>query len=133
TTVTTTTTLLLPPPPQQQSSSDANLASRVSALEQVCANFEKRHKLQDKTVQSLSSMVFTGTYQSQPKHVALYKALEASMIHDNKDEFLEETIKSCKGHRDDQDPPQAPPKDSDQSKKSRHESDASGSKQPLAP
>nr|GEZ62603.1 hypothetical protein [Tanacetum cinerariifolium] len=34
-------------------------ASRVSALETVCANFEKRHKLQDKTVQGLSSRVFT--------------------------------------------------------------------------
>ncbi|GKA81307.1 hypothetical protein Tco_0787999, partial [Tanacetum coccineum] len=54
-----TTTLPLPPPLQQQSSSDPDLASRVSALEQVCANFEKRHKLQDKTVQGLSSRVFT--------------------------------------------------------------------------
>ncbi|GJU77812.1 hypothetical protein Tco_1274882, partial [Tanacetum coccineum] len=48
---TTTTTLPLLPPPQQQSSSDPNLASFFSALEQVCANFEKRYKLQDKTVQ----------------------------------------------------------------------------------
>ncbi|GKB41152.1 hypothetical protein Tco_0886094 [Tanacetum coccineum] len=38
---------------------DPDLASRVSALEQVCANFKKRHKLQDKTVQGLSSRVFT--------------------------------------------------------------------------
>ncbi|GKC55854.1 hypothetical protein Tco_1083452 [Tanacetum coccineum] len=46
---------LSPPKPV---SSDPNLASRVLALEQVCANFEKRHKLQDKTVQGLSSRVF---------------------------------------------------------------------------
>ncbi|GKA78541.1 hypothetical protein Tco_0785078 [Tanacetum coccineum] len=43
--IATTTTLLLPPPPQQQSSSDPDLVSRVSTLEQVCVNFEKRHKL----------------------------------------------------------------------------------------
>ncbi|GKB65549.1 reverse transcriptase domain-containing protein [Tanacetum coccineum] len=58
TTATTTTTLPLLPPLQQQSSLDPDLASRVSALEQVCANFEKKHKLQDKTVQGLSSRVF---------------------------------------------------------------------------
>ncbi|GJY36627.1 hypothetical protein Tco_0422005 [Tanacetum coccineum] len=58
TTKTTTTTLPLPPPPQQQSSKDPDLASHVSTLEQVCANFEKRHKLQDNTVQGLSSRVF---------------------------------------------------------------------------
>nr|GFB94560.1 hypothetical protein [Tanacetum cinerariifolium] len=50
-TATTTTTLPLLPPPQQQSSSDRDLAYHVLALEQVCANFEKRHKLQDKNVQ----------------------------------------------------------------------------------
>ncbi|GJT68604.1 hypothetical protein Tco_1020084 [Tanacetum coccineum] len=132
TTRTTTATLLLPPLPQQQSSSDPDLASHVSALEQVCANFEKRHKLQEKTIQGLLSRVFdlelrdlphkidetvheavkkvvqialqaplkecfrdlseaemkeilhdrmfeSGTYQSQPEHVALHEALEASM------------------------------------------------------
>ncbi|GKD27054.1 hypothetical protein Tco_1233268 [Tanacetum coccineum] len=35
------------------------LSSRVLALEKICANFEKRHKLQNKTVQALSSRVFT--------------------------------------------------------------------------
>ncbi|GJW42811.1 hypothetical protein Tco_0071610 [Tanacetum coccineum] len=59
TTITTTTTLPLPPLPQQQSSSDPDLASRVSTLEQVCANFKKKHKLQDNIVQGLSSRVFT--------------------------------------------------------------------------
>ncbi|GKC12156.1 hypothetical protein Tco_1008938 [Tanacetum coccineum] len=57
-TPTTTTTLPLPPPPQQQSSSDSDLASCVLALEQVCAKFEKKYKLQDQTVQGISSTVF---------------------------------------------------------------------------
>ncbi|GJS95028.1 hypothetical protein Tco_0801996 [Tanacetum coccineum] len=69
TTVTTTTTLPLPPPPQQQSSSDTDLASRVSALEQVCANFEKRHKIQDNTVQGLSSRVFTLELRDLPHKI----------------------------------------------------------------
>ncbi|GJZ45153.1 hypothetical protein Tco_0592749 [Tanacetum coccineum] len=111
TTTTTTTTLPLPPPPQQQSSSDPDLASRVSALEQM---FE------------------SGTYQSQPEHVALYEALEVSMDRDNRDGFLEAIAKSCKRRRDDQDLPPSPP-DLDQGKKKRHDSDASGSKQPPAP
>ncbi|GJW00638.1 retrovirus-related pol polyprotein from transposon TNT 1-94 [Tanacetum coccineum] len=185
TTTTTTTTLPLPPLPQQQSSSDHDLASRVSALEQVCEKFEKRHKLQDNIVQGLSSRVFTlelrdlphkidetineavkeavqiaikallkesfrdlseadmkeilhdqmfknGTYQSLPEHVALYEALEASMERDNRDEFLAEKDKSQKRCRDKQDPPPPPP-DSNLSKNKRHDSDASGSKQPLAP
>ncbi|GKC47793.1 hypothetical protein Tco_1065515 [Tanacetum coccineum] len=148
-------------------SSDPDLASRGSALEQVCANFEKRHKLQDNTVQGLSSRVFTlelrdlpykidetvneavkeavqielqaplkerfrdlseanmkeilhdwmfesGSYRSQPEHVALYEALEASMERDNRDEFLAEKDKSRKRCQDDQDPPSPPTKESEQ-------------------
>ncbi|GJS34066.1 hypothetical protein Tco_0532448 [Tanacetum coccineum] len=41
----TTTTLPLPPPPSQQSTSDLKIASRVSTLEKICANFEKKHNL----------------------------------------------------------------------------------------
>nr|GFD48402.1 hypothetical protein [Tanacetum cinerariifolium] len=63
TTATSTTTL---PLPQQQSSLDPDLASRVSALKQVCAKIKKRHKLQDKTVQVLSSRVFTLELQDLP-------------------------------------------------------------------
>nr|GEU36792.1 hypothetical protein [Tanacetum cinerariifolium] len=85
---TETTTITFPPPPlQQQSTTDPTLASRISTLEMVCANFEKRHKLQGKTVQALSFRVFT---LSQPEDVALYEALEASMERDNKDAFLVE-------------------------------------------
>ncbi|GJU53037.1 hypothetical protein Tco_1226751, partial [Tanacetum coccineum] len=58
-TATTTTTLLPPPPPPQQSTTDPVIAARVSALEQIYANFEKKHKLRDKTTQALSSRVFT--------------------------------------------------------------------------
>ncbi|GKD34936.1 hypothetical protein Tco_1250445 [Tanacetum coccineum] len=74
-------------------------------------------------------MFESGTYQSQPEHVALYEALEASMEHDNRDEFLVEKDKLRKRRRDDQDPPPPPTKESGQSKKKKQDSDASGSKQ----
>ncbi|GJU21683.1 hypothetical protein Tco_1155025 [Tanacetum coccineum] len=77
-------------------------------------------------------MFESGSYKSLPEHVALYESLEASMEHANRDEFLAEKDKSRKRRRDDQDPPPPPP-DSDLSKKKRHDSDASGSKQPPAP
>ncbi|GKB08373.1 hypothetical protein Tco_0836657 [Tanacetum coccineum] len=58
-TATTTTTLLPPPPPQKQSTTDSKLATRVSALEKICANFKKKNKLHDMTTQALSSRVYT--------------------------------------------------------------------------
>ncbi|GJY68260.1 hypothetical protein Tco_0471242 [Tanacetum coccineum] len=58
-TTATTTTLLPPPPPQQQSTTNSKLATRVSTLEKICSNFEKKNKLQDKTTQALSSRVYT--------------------------------------------------------------------------
>nr|GEX58648.1 hypothetical protein [Tanacetum cinerariifolium] len=64
-----TTTLLLPPPPQQHSTIDPALASRVSSLEKVCANFEKRHKLQDKIVQGLSTRVLTLKLRDLPHKI----------------------------------------------------------------
>ncbi|GJR21802.1 hypothetical protein Tco_0970329 [Tanacetum coccineum] len=76
-------------------------------------------------------MFESGTYKSLPKHVALYKALEASMERANRDGFFVEKDKSCKRRRDDQDPP-PPPLDSNPSKKRRHAFDASSSTQPLA-
>ncbi|GKF14406.1 hypothetical protein Tco_0055868 [Tanacetum coccineum] len=178
----TTTTLPPPPPLQQQSSTDLELANRVSALEKVCANFEKKCKLQDQTTQALSSRIFTlenhdlylridnyinenvkeaiqdalqapirerfkelsefkmkeifhdrmfksGSYESLPEHTTLYEALEASMKRENREEFMDATAKSRKRCHDNQDPPLPPPKGSDQSKKTRHDFDASGSKQ----
>nr|GEU33261.1 copia protein [Tanacetum cinerariifolium] len=110
TTATTITTTTLPPPPpsQQQSTKDLALAARVSALEHICANFEKKNK---------------------PKHTTLYEALEASMDRENRDELVKEKEKSRKRRRDDQDPPPHPSKDSGQNKKKRHDSDTFASKQ----
>ncbi|GJU99580.1 hypothetical protein Tco_1328851 [Tanacetum coccineum] len=153
-TKTTTTTTLPPPAPQQQSITDPALASYISVLETICANFEKRHKLQDKNVQAIKEavqivfqalfrehfrylseaymkeiprdrMFESGSYRSQPEHVALYEALEASMERDNRDELLTKKDKSCKRRRDDQDPPPPPTKEYEQSKKKKQDSNAS--------
>nr|GEZ19126.1 hypothetical protein [Tanacetum cinerariifolium] len=157
TTITTTTMTPLPPlPPPQQSTTDLVLAACVSTIESIYANFNKKHKLQDKTTQSLSSRVFTldnqdiellkfnmkeilrdrmfesGSYRSHTGHVAFYDALEVSMDRENKEEFIKATTKSRKRRRDNQNPPPPPPKDSNQSKKKRHDFYASASKQPQA-
>ncbi|GKE41054.1 hypothetical protein Tco_1464459, partial [Tanacetum coccineum] len=161
TTATTTTTFQPPPPPQQQSTIDPALAARVSAQEHICANFEKKNKVQDQTGKALLSRIFmlenhdlylkidkyinenvkeavqnalkasvrerfrelskfemndilrdrmfkSGSYRSQPEHIALYEALEASMDRENVDEFIEETTKSHKRRHDNQDPPPPP-------------------------
>ncbi|GKA71806.1 hypothetical protein Tco_0778022 [Tanacetum coccineum] len=152
---TTTKPLLPPPPPQQQSTTDPELANCVSALEEICANLAKKNKLQDQTTQALSSRIFTlenhdlyskidnyinetvkeavqNTLQAQPEHTALCEALEASMDRKNREEFVKATTKSHKRHRDDQDPPLPPLKDSDQNKKKMHDSDTSASKQSQA-
>ncbi|GJX77181.1 hypothetical protein Tco_0323992, partial [Tanacetum coccineum] len=67
-----------------------DLVSRVSALEHVCANFEKRHKLQDKTVQGLSFRVFDLELHDLPYKIdetvrevmqeAVHVALQALLI-----------------------------------------------------
>ncbi|GJY16327.1 hypothetical protein Tco_0386749 [Tanacetum coccineum] len=72
---------------QQQSTTDSELATRVSALEKICANFEKKNKLQDKTTQALSSRVYTpenhDMYSNIDKYVnevvkeAIHNALQA--------------------------------------------------------
>ncbi|GKF31170.1 hypothetical protein Tco_0100968, partial [Tanacetum coccineum] len=128
-----TTTTTLPIPPQQQSTTDSELAARVTALEKKYSDFEQKSNTLDNTTRNLGSRVFTlelrdlphkinqtvnkvmfesGTYKSVPEHVALYKALEASMEWANRDEFLAEKNKSRKRRHDDQDPPPPPP-DSD--------------------
>nr|GEU29240.1 retrovirus-related Pol polyprotein from transposon TNT 1-94 [Tanacetum cinerariifolium] len=58
-------------------------------------------------------MFKSGSYRSQPEHVALCEALEASMERDNRDAFLVKKDKSCKRRRDNQDPPSAPSKEPD--------------------
>ncbi|GJV86663.1 retrovirus-related pol polyprotein from transposon TNT 1-94 [Tanacetum coccineum] len=75
---TTTTTLPLPPPPPQQSTIVLELATYDSALEKICVNFEKKHKLQDKTTQALSSRVFT---------------LENHDLYSKIDNYINETVK----------------------------------------
>nr|GEV94765.1 retrotransposon protein, putative, unclassified [Tanacetum cinerariifolium] len=52
-----TTTLPLPPPSQQQSTINPKLATHVSIVEKIYANFKKKYKLQDKTTQALSSRI----------------------------------------------------------------------------
>ncbi|GJU35725.1 hypothetical protein Tco_1184079 [Tanacetum coccineum] len=75
-------------------------------------------------------MFESGSYRSHTKHTTLYEALEASMDHENREEFNEEMAKSHKRCRDDRNPPLPPPKDSDRNKKKKHNFDASASKQP---
>ncbi|GKD40899.1 hypothetical protein Tco_1261106 [Tanacetum coccineum] len=63
------------------------LATRVSVLEKICVNFEKKNKLQDKTTQALSSRVYTlenhDLYSKIDKYVnevvkeAVHNALQA--------------------------------------------------------
>nr|GFA45639.1 hypothetical protein [Tanacetum cinerariifolium] len=77
-------------------------------------------------------MFKSGSYKSLPKHIALYKALEASMECTNRDEFFAEKDKSCKRRCDDHNPPPPPP-GSDLIKKIRHEYDALVLSQPPTP
>ncbi|GJR89851.1 hypothetical protein Tco_0213862 [Tanacetum coccineum] len=135
----TTAITLPPPPPQPQSTADPALASRISALETVCANFEKRHKLQDKAVKEAVQVAlqaplrerFQDLSEADMKEILrdrmFESALEASMERDNRDAFLAEKDKSHKRRRDDQYPTPPPSKEPDQSKNKKHDSDASGS------
>nr|GEY22574.1 hypothetical protein [Tanacetum cinerariifolium] len=137
TTKTTTTTLPLPPPPQQQSSTDHALAFHVSALEQVSLQAPLKERFRDLSEADMKEIIHdrmfeSGSYRSLPEHVAFYEALEASIEHDNRDEFLAEKDKSRKRRHNDQDPPPPPLPDSDQGTKKRHDSDASTSHQPQA-
>nr|GFB63636.1 hypothetical protein [Tanacetum cinerariifolium] len=77
-------------------------------------------------------MFESGSFKTLLEHEALYEALKASIECANRDEFLAKKDKSRKRRRDDQ--AHSPPlPDSDLSKNKRHNSEASGSKQPPAP
>nr|GEW80314.1 hypothetical protein [Tanacetum cinerariifolium] len=110
------------------------------ALEQVCANFEKRHKLQDKNVQGLSSRIFIlelrdlhhkinqtvnevvkELFMKLSRHLWTVITRTSSLKH----------LKSRKRRCDNQYPP-PPLRDLDQGKKKRHDSNASASHQPQA-
>nr|GEW09014.1 hypothetical protein [Tanacetum cinerariifolium] len=139
TTKATTTTLQLPPLPQQQGTTDSSLDSRVLMLEQrylphkinqiinevvkAVVHVALQAPIQDRFRELLEGdmkeiihqrMFESGSYKSLPKHVALYKALDASMERANRGEFLVEKDKSRKRRHDDQDPPQPPPRGLDQ-------------------
>ncbi|GKA81943.1 hypothetical protein Tco_0788691 [Tanacetum coccineum] len=130
-----------------------NLGSRVYTLEfrdlphkideAVCENVKEavqialqaplRDRFRDLSEEDMKEMLYqrmfeTGSHKSLPEHIALYEALEASMEHAQRDEFLAEKDKSRKRRYDDQDPPPPPP-DSDLSKRRRHDTGASGSSQ----
>ncbi|GKA79988.1 hypothetical protein Tco_0786584 [Tanacetum coccineum] len=69
-------------------------------------------------------MFESNSYRSHPDHTALYEALEVSMQREKNDELHETLTKSHKRRRDNQDPPLPPTKDSDQSKKKKHDFNA---------
>nr|GEV44445.1 hypothetical protein [Tanacetum cinerariifolium] len=90
------------------------------------SEFEMKEILYDRMFES-------GSYRSQPKHTALYDALEASIDRENWEELIEATAKSRKRRRDDQDPHPPPPlKGSDQNKKKWNDSDTFTLKQSQA-
>nr|GEU85620.1 hypothetical protein [Tanacetum cinerariifolium] len=86
-----------------------------------------RHKLQDNTMQGISSRFFTLELRDLPQKINQ----TVNEVVKEADEFLAKKDKSRKRRRDNQDPP-PPPLDSNLKKKRRHNSDASGLKQPLA-
>ncbi|GJX82482.1 hypothetical protein Tco_0331963 [Tanacetum coccineum] len=120
TTTTMTTTTTLPPPLQQQSTiiseifenTTWNLGSRVYTLE-LRDLFPHKHDDEAVPVKMSKRMFESGTYKSLPEHIALYKALEASMKRAQRDKFLAEKDKLRKQRHDDQDPPPPPLPDSD--------------------
>ncbi|GJU51690.1 hypothetical protein Tco_1221245 [Tanacetum coccineum] len=144
-------------PIHQVSSSVPPLSTHVIYLtppKPIFANFEKKNKYINENVKEVvqdalqapvrkrfrelskfkmkeilhDRMFESGSNQSLPEHTALYEALEASMECENRKEFMDTTTKSRKRRCDDQDPTLLPLKGSGQSKKTRHDSDASGSK-----
>ncbi|GKD54096.1 hypothetical protein Tco_1287483 [Tanacetum coccineum] len=80
-TTATTTTLPPPPPPPQQRTTDPDLATRVFALEKICANFEKKNKLQDKTTQALSSRVYVRSPNPKMDTVESSAPKRSTVIH----------------------------------------------------
>nr|GEY83589.1 hypothetical protein [Tanacetum cinerariifolium] len=91
-----------------------------------------KYKLQDKTIQSLGSRIYTldnhDLYSKIDKQVnevikeAVHNALQAPLLH-------EALATSRKRRRDNQDPHPPPPKDFDRSKKKKHDSDVCALKQ----
>ncbi|GJV41097.1 hypothetical protein Tco_1419537 [Tanacetum coccineum] len=144
-------------PIHQASSSVPPLSTPVIDLTPPKLVSSTKNKVHDQTAQTLSSKIFTlenhYLYSKIDKYInenvkevvqdalkdpvreSFRELLEFEMkeiLRDRMEEFIDAMTKSRKGRRDDQDPPLPPSKGSDQSKKTRHDSDASGSKQTLA-
>ncbi|GJY62309.1 hypothetical protein Tco_0462966 [Tanacetum coccineum] len=116
---------------------DEIVRENVKEAVQIALQAPLRDHFKDLSEEDMKEILYqrmfeSGTYKSLSEHVALYEALEASMARAQRDEFLAKKAKSRKRRLDDQDPPPPPP-DSDLNKKKRHDSDASGSLQPLVP
>ncbi|GKC13135.1 retrovirus-related pol polyprotein from transposon TNT 1-94, partial [Tanacetum coccineum] len=130
TTKTTITTTPLPPPLQQQSTTesevyilelgdlphkiDEEVRENVKEAVQIALQAPLRDRFRDLSEEDMKEMLHqrmfeTGSYKSLPVHIALYESLEESMERAQRDEFLAEKDKSCKRHRDNQDPPPPPP------------------------
>ncbi|GKA53698.1 retrovirus-related pol polyprotein from transposon TNT 1-94 [Tanacetum coccineum] len=134
TATTTTTTTTLPPPQQKQSTTKSELAERVTALENKFSDLEDLPCKIDETVRENVKEAVQIALQAplRDRFRDLSEEDMKEMLHQRMGKFLAKKDKSCKQHRDDQDPlPPLP--DSDLSKKKRHDSGASGSSQPLAP
>ncbi|GKC95991.1 hypothetical protein Tco_1161433 [Tanacetum coccineum] len=121
TTKTPTTILALLPPPPTQRFTDLELADRVSPFLAPLLQTFKELTESDMKEMLQQRMFESGSYKKHPDHATLYDALEKSMSRDNMEALHEELSKS---HH----PP--PPKDSDQNKIRRHDSDASSSNLP---
>ncbi|GKC60537.1 hypothetical protein Tco_1088135 [Tanacetum coccineum] len=88
---------------------------QISLRAPLLQSFRDPSKIEMKEI--LHERMFkSGSYKTHSEHADLHEALKRSMARDNMDEFIVEQAKSRKRCRDDQDPPQPPPKESDQSK-----------------
>ncbi|GJZ15091.1 hypothetical protein Tco_0741549 [Tanacetum coccineum] len=93
----------------------------------LCERFRDLSEFQMKEIIH-DRMFESGSYRPHSDHTTLYEALEVSMQRENNDELHEALTISRKRRHDDQDPPPPPLKDSDRSKKKKHDFDVSDSK-----
>ncbi|GJZ72304.1 hypothetical protein Tco_0636155 [Tanacetum coccineum] len=110
---------LTPPKPDQTSQA---LSSRIFTLENhdLYSNIDK---YTNENVKEAVQDAFKAPIHESFRELSEFKMKK--ILHDRMEEFMDATTKSRKRRRDDQDPPLPPLKGSDQSKKTRHDSDAS--------
>ncbi|GKA32783.1 hypothetical protein Tco_0719150 [Tanacetum coccineum] len=97
---------------------DEAVRENVKEAVQIALQAPLRERFRDLSEEDIKEMLHqrmfeSGTYKSLPEHIALYKALEASMKRAQRDKFLAEKDKLRKQRHDDQDPPPPPLPDSD--------------------